>query len=324
MSQTPGGPDLTGDRGLQSIREGFFKFVFFSFAAITVITTVAIILTLLVDSLGFFTRYSILKFLTGTTWSPNLEPVSFGVLPLVFGTLIVTITAAVIAVPMGTLTAIYLSEYATPDTRRTLKPLLEILAGVPTVVYGFFALAYVTPVIEVVFEGVGTFNVLSASLMVGIMTIPMVSSISEDAMSAVPDSLREAGYALGATKFDVTTKVVVPAATSGIVSSYILAISRAIGETMIVTIAMGMQPSLPAVRSAEFFGIGVPYVHPGSVFLESGQTMTAAMVQIASGDLAGGTVAYNSLFAIGLTLFVITLLMNVVSNVISERYREEY
>jgi phosphate transport system permease protein len=324
MTQHTEEPDLTDGRGLQSIREGFYKFVFFAFAALTVVTTIAIILTLLVDAVTFFAQYSPVAFLTGTDWSPALKPVSFGVLPLVFGTLVVTVTAAFIAIPVGTLTAVYLSEYAAEGTRQVLKPLLEILAGVPTVIYGFFALVYITPVIDVFFPSVTTFNVLSASLMVGIMTIPMVSSISEDAMAAVPDSLRQAGYGMGATKYDVTTGVVVPAATSGIVSSYILAISRAIGETMIVTVAMGMQAKLPVVGSTEVFGFGVPFVHPGTVFLQSGQTMTAAMVQIAQSDLAGGTTAYNSLFAIGLTLFVITLLMNIVSNVISERYREEY
>ncbi len=324
MTENQEPPDLTGDRGLQSIREGTYKAIFFAFAAFTVFTTVAIILTLLVDALTFFANYSPFAFLTGTNWSPSLKPVSFGVLPLVFGTLVVTFTAAFIAIPVGTLTAVYLSEYAAESTRQVLKPLLEILAGVPTVVYGFFALVYITPAIGVVFPSVTTFNVLSASLMVGIMTIPMVSSISEDAMAAVPDSLRQAGYGMGATKFDVTTDVVVPAATSGIVSSYILAISRAIGETMIVTVAMGMQSRIPIVETATVFGVPIPFVNPANVFLQSGQTMTAAMVQIAQSDLAGGTVAYNSLFAIGLTLFVITLLMNIVSNIISERYREEY
>jgi phosphate transport system permease protein len=324
MTEYSEDPELTGNRGFQSLREGFYKAVFFTFAAVTVLTTIAIFLTLLMDAVNFFGSYSPIAFLTGTNWSPSLQPISFGVLPLVFGTLVVTFIAAFLAIPTGTLTAVYLSEYASARTRSVLKPLLEILAGVPTVVYGFFALVYITPAIGAVFPGVSTFNVISASLMVGIMTIPMVSSISEDAMSAVPDSLREAGYGMGATKYEVTTGIIVPAATSGIVSSYILAISRAIGETMIVTVAMGMQASLPAVKSAELFGIGIPFVHPGEVFLGSGQTMTAAMVQIASSDIAGGTMAYKSLFAIGLTLFVITLLMNIVSNLISERYREEY
>ncbi|MFW5965450.1 MAG: phosphate ABC transporter permease subunit PstC [Halodesulfurarchaeum sp.] len=324
MSKYAEEPDLAGNRGFQDLREGIYRWLFFGFAAATVLTTIGIFLTLFVDAIQFFREYSPVAFFTGLEWSPSLDPVSFGVLPLVSGTLVVTFTAALIAIPVGTLTAIYLSEYAERRTRAVLKPLLEILAGVPTVVYGFFALVYVTPVIGWLFPGVSTFNVLSASLMVGVMTIPMVSSISEDAMSAVPDSLREAGYGMGATKYEVTTDIVVPAATSGIVSSYILAISRAIGETMIVTVAMGMQASIPSVRTAEVLGLGIPFVHPGEVFLGSGQTMTAAMVQIANSDLSGGTPAYRSLFAIGLTLFVITLAMNVVSNAISERYREEY
>lgn len=321
MSEDTRHPDLTGDRGFQSIREGTYGAVFFVFTLLTVLTTLAIILTLFSDAVGFFVGYSPVSFFTGIEWSPVIKPVTFGVLPLVFGTLVVTFTAALIAVPIGTLTAIYLSEYADERTRAVLKPLLEILAGVPTVVYGFFALVYITPFFRnTIFPSISTFNVLSASLMVGIMVIPMVSSISEDAMSAVPDSLRQAGYGLGATKFSVSVGIVVPAAISGIVSSYILALSRAIGETMIVTVAMGLQPKLPQVRYAG----PVPYVHPGDVFLDPGQTMTAAMVQISNSDLTGASLAYNSLFAIGLTLFLITLAMNIVSNVIAERYREEY
>jgi len=325
MSGDATGADLTGSRGLQRIREGTYGTVFFVFAVLTVLTTVAILLTLLVDALGFFSGYSPIAFLTGTEWSPVIRPVSFGVLPLVFGTLVVTVTSGLIAIPIGVLTAIYLSEFATVRTRSILKPLLEILAGVPTVVYGWFALVYITPALrETIFPGISTFNVLSASIVVGIMIVPMVSSISEDAMSAVPDSLREAGYGLGATKFSVSVGIVVPAAISGIVSSFILALSRAIGETMAVTVAMGLQPRLPTVQSATVAGLSVPYVNPADVFLQPGQTMTSAMVQIAQGDLSGGSIAYDSLFAIGLTLFVITLAMNVVSDYVTERYREEY
>jgi phosphate transport system permease protein len=247
---------------------------------------------------------------------------SFGIVPLVIGTLTVTVTAAFIALPVGTLTAIYLSEYATSQVRAILKPLLEILAGVPTVVYGYFALVYVTPALQAtIFPQLGTFNALSASLMIGIMTIPMVSSISEDAMSAVPDSLRQAGYGLGATKYEVSTSVVVPASLSGIVSSYILAVSRAIGETMIVVVAMGSQANMPQIRETI---LGIPYINPGDVLFESGMTITVSMVQIAGGDLTGGTLPYDSMFALGLTLFVITLIMNVLSNVIAQRYREVY
>jgi phosphate transport system permease protein len=200
--------------------------------------------------------------------------------------------------------------------------MLEILAGVPTVVYGYFALVYVTPALRAtLFPQIQTFNALSASLMIGIMTIPMVSSISEDAMSAVPDSLRQAGYGLGATKYEVSTGIVVPASLSGIVSSYILAVSRAIGETMIVVVAMGAQANMPTIRRALF---GIPYVHPGDVLFDSGMTITVSMVQIAGGDLTGGTVPYDAMFALGLTLFAITLVMNILSDLIAERYREVY
>nr|WP_218644718.1 phosphate ABC transporter permease subunit PstC [Natronomonas gomsonensis] len=292
-------------------------------ALLSVFTTVGIVVTLFVDASAFFGAYSAVDFLTGFEWSPSNR--IFGIVPLVFGTLVVTITAALIALPIGTLTAIYLSEYADPRTRSILKPLLEILAGVPTVVYGYFALVYVTPALRAtLFPGISTFNALSASLMVGIMTIPMVSSISEDAMNAVPDELRQAGYGLGATKFEVSTGVVVPAAVSGIASSYILAVSRAIGETMIVVVAMGAQARLPPVQELQVVGLGIPFIHPADVLLEPGQTMTVAMVQIAGSDFTGGTIAFDSLFAIGLTLFAITLLMNIVSDRIAARYREEY
>jgi len=190
-------------------------------------------------------------------------------------------------------------------------------------VYGYFALVYITPALKAatLFPSMSTFNALSASIMVGIMTIPMVSSISEDAMSAVPDDLRQAGYGLGATKFEVSTGIVVPASISGISSSYILAVSRAIGETMIVVVAMGAQARMPAVREAAF---GIPIVNPADVLLESGMTITVAMVQIAGGDLTGGSIPYDSMFALGLTLFVVTLVMNVISDIIAQRYREEY
>jgi phosphate transport system permease protein len=223
----------------------------------------------------------------------------------------VVIGSAIIALPLGVGTAIYLSEYASPRLRSKLKPALEILAGVPTVVYGFFALIYITPALGTVLPDIAFFNMASAAIVVGIMIIPMVASISEDAMSAVPDELREAGYGLGATKFDVSTGVVVPAAASGIFSSFILALSRAIGETMAVTIAAGSQ--------ARFLNPIDP-----TAYLEGAMPMTAAMIQLLTGDITGGGLAYRSLFAIGLTLFVITLLMNVVSDLVAARYREEY
>ena len=248
MTDSTESPDLTRQGGLTRLKEGTYGGLFAACAVITLLTTVAIFVTLLSDAVVFFRSISIVEFLTGTNWSPNPAGggQAFGIIPLLIGTITVTITAALISIPVGTLTAIYLSEYATPNARSILKPLLEILAGVPTVVYGYFALVYVTPALKAtLFPEMSTFNALSASIMIGIMTIPMVSSISEDAMSAVPDELRQAGYGLGATKFEVSTGIVVPASISGIASSYILAVSRAIGETMIVVVAMGAQARMP-------------------------------------------------------------------------------
>ncbi|MDS0259403.1 phosphate ABC transporter permease subunit PstC [Haloarcula sp. S1CR25-12] len=336
MSNEGQTPDLSGDRGFRTVRESTYKYALAGCAALSVLTTVGIIGVLVIDAAEFFAVVPITDFLTGTRYSPKLEPVAFGVLPLILGTLLITIGAALIALPVGLLTAIYLSEYASQRTRSVLKPMLEVLAGVPTVVYGYFALVYITPALNVAidwfngtvgtqFPNLGLFNGLSASIVVGIMIIPMVSSISEDAMSSVPDSLRQAGYGLGATKFNVSTRVVVPAAISGIASSFILAISRAIGETMAVVLAAGSQPpDLPEVQSA--FGV-VPYVSPGgllSLYSESSATMTVAMINLAQGEISGGSTAYQALFAIGLTLFVMTLAMNVVSDVVASRYREEY
>ncbi|MDT3436670.1 phosphate ABC transporter permease subunit PstC [Haloarcula sp. 1CSR25-25] len=335
MSNEGQAPDLAGDRGFRSVRESAYKYALAGCAVLSVLTTVSIIGVLVLDAAEFFAEVPVLRFLTGTTFSPNLEPVSFGVLPLVLGTILITIGAGALALPTGVLTAIYLSEYASDRTRSILKPMLEVLAGVPTVVYGYFAIVYVTPALNTVITGfngllgtefgtLGLFNGLSASIVVGIMIIPMVSSISEDAMSSVPDSLRQAGYGLGATKFNVSLTIVVPAAVSGIASSFILAISRAIGETMAVVLAAGSQPpDIPPVQQA----FGIPYVAPMDVlglFTESSATMTVAMVNIAQGDISGGSTAYQSLFAIGLTLFVITLAMNVVSDLVASRYREVY
>ncbi|WP_207589429.1 phosphate ABC transporter permease subunit PstC [Halomontanus rarus] len=303
-------PDLTHD-GFRSMRGAVFRYLFALCALLSIATTVAIVLTLLIDSLDFFAAISPIDFLTGTRWSPTNDPVSFGVLPLVSGTLVITFGSALIALPIGLLTAIYLSEYASRRRRAFLKPALEVLAGVPTVIYGYFALVYITPALDVILP-LSTFNALSASIIVGIMIIPMVSSISEDAMSAVPDSLRQASYGLGATKFTVSTSVVVPAALSGIFSSFILALSRAIGETMIVAIAAGQTPRMLDITD------------PGGMFLDSIQPMTSAMVQIGASDVVGASTAYKSLFAVGLTLFVITFAMNLVSEWIASRYREVY
>ncbi|ADJ15691.1 phosphate ABC transporter permease subunit PstC [Halalkalicoccus jeotgali] len=300
------------DGASRSLEERVIETLLFISAVISVFVTLGIIYTLTADAIGFFRDVSPLTFLLGSEWSPAIEPNQFGVLPLVTGTLLVTVLSALIAIPVGLAAAIYLSEYASSRIRSVIKPALEVLAGIPTVVYGYFGLVYITPVLDSVGLNVGTFNVLSASIMVGVMIIPMVSSLSEDAMSAVPDELRQAGYGLGATKFEVSTGVVVPAAASGIFSAFILALSRAIGETMIVAVAMGQRSRMFSFES-----------FPG-ILLESGQTMTAAMVQLGTSDVSAGTTAYSALFAIGLTLFVITFLMNLTAEWVASRYQEEY
>jgi phosphate transport system permease protein len=311
--RTDAGP-LSGDRGFQDVRETAYGAVFFACAAVSVLTTVGIIAALILPTITFLGEVGPASFLLGTEFSPAIQPTVFGVLPLAFGTVLITVGAAAVALPIGLLTATYLSEYASERRRAVLKPLLEILAGVPTVVYGYFALVYVTPILDAI-PGLelGTFNALSASLIMGIMIIPMVSSISEDSMRAVPDALRDGAYGLGATKYETSVTVVIPAAVSGIASSFILAISRAIGETMIVVVAAGQTArfpdSVPALLNS---------------FFQSTQTMTSAIVQLATSDLAGGTTAYRALFAIGLTLFCMTFALNIVSDVLASRYREEY
>lgn len=281
-------------------------FLLFLCALVSVLTTIGIVYTLVSESIAFFKQVPIFEFLTGTTWAPLIQPVSFGVVPLMFGTLMVTLIACCIAIPVGLATAIYLSEYATLRVRNIVKPVLEILAGVPTIVYGYFALSFITPVIQTLIPGTSLFNALSAGIAVGVMIIPMVSSLSEDAMRAVPSSLRHGAYALGATRFEVAVQVVLPAALSGIISSFVLAFSRAIGETMIVTVAAGATPQLT--------------VNP----LDSIQTMTAYIVQVSLGDTPHGSLAYGSIFAVGLTLFVITLILNIIAAAVSKRYREVY
>lgn len=274
-------------------------------AAVSVVTTFAIIGVLIRESLPFFDSVSVGGYLLGTRWAPLLEPRSFGVLPLVAGTMHIVVGSALIGLPMGLGTAIYLAEYASPRARALLKPILEILAGIPTVVFGFFALTFITPHLQRLIPNLQVFNALSAAIVVGVMILPMVASLCEDALRAVPRSLREGAHALGATKFEVTGQVVVPAALSGILASFILAVSRAIGETMAVTLAAGSTPRLT--------------LNP----LESMQTMTAYIVQVSLGDTPRGTIAYQSLFAVGLLLFSITLALNVVSNRVLHRFREQ-
>ncbi len=282
------------------------RYFFFLCAALSIFTTVGIVVSLFSQALAFFGEVSVWEFLTGTRWSPILKPNSYGVLPLVGGTLLVSALAALVALPLGLGTAIFLAEYAPDRLRRVIKPVLEILAGIPTVVYGYFALTFVTPLLQIVFPDMIVFNALSAGLVMGIMIIPMVSSLSEDAMMAVPRSLRQAAYALGATRMEVSLRVVVPAALSGIVASFILAISRAIGETMLVTIAAGATPNLTW--------------NP----LDSIQAMTAYIVQVSLGEAAHGSLEYNTIFAVGLLLFMMTLLMSLLGQWVVHRWREEY
>ena len=272
-------------------------------ALLSVVTTIGIICVLARESFDFFRDVSVFEFLFGAKWTPLLEPRHFGVLPLVVGTLMIVVTSAFVALPTGLATAIYLSEYASARVRDVVKPLLEILAGVPTVVYGYFALTTVTPLLQKVVPATQVFNAASAGIVVGIMILPTVASLCEDALSAVPAALRGAGYALGATKREVAVQIVVPAALSGVMASFVLALSRAIGETMAVTLAAGATPNLT----------GNP--------LESIQTMTAYIVQVSLGDTPAGTIEYKTLFAVGSLLFVITLGLNMLAQRILRRFR---
>jgi phosphate transport system permease protein len=310
-ARRPGGgiPALSGGLGgarSRTAKEAAIGGLLFGAGAVSILTTVGIIVVLVWESLGFFRRVSVSEFLTGTVWTPLFVPQHFGVLPLLVGSVLVSIIAALIAIPLGLGSAIYLSEFSPERLRRFLKPVLEILAGVPSVVYGYFALTFVTPLLRPLIPGLQLFNALSAGIVVGIMVLPLIASLSEDAMNAVPRGLRQGAYALGATKFEVATRVVTPAALSGIVASFVLAISRAIGETMAVVLAAGMTPNLTLdVR-------------------QSIQTLTAYIVQVSLGDTPFGSIEYQSIFAVGLLLFAVTLGMNVFGRWFLKRYREEY
>lgn len=300
-------PSREGGLSGRHRRERLIGWLLFAFASISILTTVGIVAVLLLESSAFFREVSIIEFLTERRWTPLFMEKHFGVLPLLTGSMLIAFGAAIVALPLGVLAAIYLSEYASAPVRKVLKPVLEILAGVPTVVYGYFALTFVTPhLIRPLFPNVDTYNALSASIVMGIMIIPLVSSLSEDAMSAVPRALREGAYALGATRLEVATRTVVPAALSGIIASFILAVSRAIGETMIVTIAAGASPNLT--------------LNP----LRSVQTMTAYIAQVSQGESPHGSVEYQTIFAVGIALFAITLLMNFLSGIVLRRFREVY
>ncbi len=273
---------------------------------ITVLTTLGIIWVLLSESWGFFAEVPLSNFLFDTEWTPLFTNKQYGILPLLSGTLLTTMIAIITALPLGIVIAVYLSEYAPKSFRKSIKPALEILAAVPTVVYGFFALTVVTPFLQEFIPTLSSFNALSAGLVMGIMIIPLISSLSEDALYAVPKSLREASYGMGATKFQTSFKVVVPAASSGIMVSVILAISRAIGETMVVAIAAGQQPNLT--------------LNP----TEAVETITAYIVQVSLGDVQHGSLEYKTVFAAGITLFVFTFLLNNLSYWIKKKYQERY
>jgi phosphate transport system permease protein len=286
--------------------EPVIEWALFACALVSIGTTAGIIVVLAVETYQFLREVPLGDFLFGTEWTPLFATPRFGVLPLVVGTMLVSSLAMIVALPMGLLSAIYLSEYAAPRTRRAIKPVLEVLAGVPTVVYGYFALLFVTPLLQRFIPDLAGFNALGPGIVMGIMILPLVSSLSEDAMQGVPRGLREGSYALGATKMQTSLRVVVPAAFSGITAAFILAVSRAIGETMIVAIAAGQQPRLTLSPL-------VPI-----------ETMTAYIVQVSMGDTPQGTLEYRTIFAVGTLLFVGTFVLNLVSAWLRERYREEY
>jgi phosphate transport system permease protein len=308
------GRDTGSDSGLwrqenrgRHLQERVIKTVLTACAYLSIFTTFGIVFVLLFETIAFFREVSILDFFTDTRWAASFANPSFGIMVLLAGTLMTTAIAIAVALPVGLLAAIFLSEYASTRLRRWLKPALEILAGVPTIVYGYFALTFVTPLLRAtIFPDMAIFNALSAGLVMGVMIIPTIASVSEDAIYAVPRSLREGAYALGATKRETATRIVLPAALSGIVAATILGISRAVGETMIVAVAAGNLAQLTA--------------NP----LQPVQTMTAFIVQVASGDTPTGSLTYNTIFAVGSTLFVMTLILNIVSYIFVRRFREAY
>jgi phosphate transport system permease protein len=311
VSDTP----LTGEARLAQMaqakasrkrREKAIEMVLLLAAFVSVFTTAGIVYILLKESFAFFTHVSLWDFLTDTQWTPLFDDAHFGIIVLLSGTLTSSAVALAVAIPMGTIIAIYLSEFAGHKTRETLKPLLELLSGVPTIIYGYFALLFVTPLLQKVFPELPGFNVLSAGLVMGIMIIPYVASLSEDAMRAVPMGLREGSYAMGATRYQTAVKVVVPAALSGIASAYILGISRAVGETMILAVAAGMQPTLT--------------FNP----MEPAATITSYIVQVALGDLPHGSIGYQTIFAAGLMLLLLTLVFNMLGYWVRRKYREAY
>jgi phosphate transport system permease protein len=302
-------PDSTrlAHRRARKIRERIIEFILFLAAFSAVATTVAIAAILVIESIPFFLHVPLSDFLTDTQWTPLFADAHYGILPLISGTLVTTAVALLVAIPLGTIIAIYLSEFAPHRVREAVKPFLELLGAVPTVVFGYFALTLVTPFLQAtILPNLPGFNMLSAGLVMGVMIIPYVSSVSEDAMRAVPMQMREGSYAMGATRFQTATRVVVPSAFSGISAAYILGISRAVGETMVVTVAAGQQPNLTA--------------NP----MEPAATITAYIVQVALGDLPHGSIGYQTIFAAGLTLMLITLVFNLIGFYLSRHFREVY
>lgn len=293
-------------RVTRNLRESMIEALLLLCALVSVLTTVGIVFILIRESWTFFSHVPLWQFLTDREWTPLFEDAHYGILPLVSGTLVSSLVALAVAMPVGTVIALYLSEFASFRTREIAKPFLELLGGVPTIVYGYFALLFVTPLLQRIYPDLPGFNLLAAGLVMGIMIIPYVSSVAEDAMRAVPMSLREGSYAMGATRFQTAIRVVTPAATSGLAAAYILGISRAIGETMILAVAAGMQPSLTW--------------NP----LEPAATITAYIVQVALGDLPHGSIGYQSIFAAGLTLMLITLGFNILGHALRKHFRESY
>lgn len=290
----------------RNVQETMIEVCLFLAALVSVLTTVGIVWVLVSESAAFFKHVSIISFMTDTMWTPLFENPRYGILPLLAGTLTTSLVALVVAIPLGTAIAIYLSEFAKPQVREIVKPFLELLGGIPTIVYGYFALMVVTPMLQLAFPSLPGFNMLGAGIVMGIAIIPYISSLAEDAMRAVPMSMREGAYAMGSTRFQTAVKVVLPAALSGILSAYILGISRAVGETMIVAVAAGMQPNFT--------------MNP----IEPAQTISAYIVQVALGDLPHGSIGYQSIFAAGLSLMLMTLLFNVLGYYVRRKYREVY
>jgi len=290
----------------RNIKERVIELLLMLCALSAVFTTLAIVAILLYESFSFFEHVSIVDFLTDRQWTPLFEDAHYGILPLISGTITTSFIALAFAIPVGTIAAIFLSEFASHKTRETVKPILELLAGVPTIAFGYFALLFVTPLLQKIFPTLPTFNMLGPGIVIGIMVVPYIASISEDAMRSVPMSMREGSYAMGATRFQTAMRVVTPAAISGIVAAYILAISRAVGETMVVAIAAGQQPNLT--------------FNP----MDSAATITAYIVQVAMGDLPHGSIGYQSIFAAGLVLMLMTLFFNIIGHFTRKKFREAY